>query len=282
MAIRHQGDERAGAPEPIRYVARKAVFQVADRYEARDDRLIQAGAIVDWVAALAPDITCEAIARRFVHSAANGGFGWRRRLPDQPHRPAKLIDLDSCYASYAPFEPVQYPLRPSVVQVEMRPLRIYATRTTWIEWLSAQELPVPRELIGTTIDHVPAPAGPAPPPVVYCNEKRPYWRRGWEIGLEWCGENGVPAPRSGMQARLEERVRYQLKEEYHVERGESTVRKHVEGWIKRWREIDFKNRPSVGLADDQRAQDIDVIGPILKPTKIGLGRPRRPSSGIKH
>jgi len=92
----------------------------------------------------------------------------------------------------------------------------------------------------------------------------------------------VPAPRSGMQARLEERVRYQLKEEYHVERGESTVRKHVEGWIKQWREIDFKNRPSVGLADDQRAQDIDVIGPILKPTKIGLGRPRRPSSGIKH
>jgi hypothetical protein len=98
-----------------------------------------------------------------------------------------------------------------------------------------------------------SPVGPTPPPVVYCNEKTPYWRRGWEIGFEWCGENGVPAPRSGMQARLEEHVRYRLEEEFQVLRRESTVRKHVVGWIKQWREIDFKNRPLIGLADDQRA-----------------------------
>jgi hypothetical protein len=46
-----------------------------------------------------------------------------------------------------------------------------------------------------------------------------------------------------MQARLEEHVRYRLEEEFGRLRSESTVRKHVEGWIKQWREIDFKNRP---------------------------------------
>ena len=128
------------------------------RYEARDNRLIQAGYIVDWVAALVPEHTPEAIATRFVLSAKNGGFGWR----PFSRRVARLIDLDS-YAEPAPFEPAKYSLRPSVLQVEARCWLMRATRTTWVEWLSAQGLPVPRELIGKTIDHVPAPAAPAAP-----------------------------------------------------------------------------------------------------------------------
>jgi hypothetical protein len=133
------------------------------RYEARDDQLEQAGDIIDWVAALIPDIPREAIARRFIHGATHGAFGWRHRRPNQPHRPAQLIDLDS-HMGPIPFEPVQYALRPGVMQVEMRWSLLYATRTTWVEWLSVQGLPVPRELIGTTIDHVPVPAEPPASP----------------------------------------------------------------------------------------------------------------------
>ena len=125
---------------------------LCERYEARDDRLIQFGDIVDWVVALAPGVTRAAIQTRFVLSAENAGFGWWRPLS---RRVARLIDLDG----YASFERASYPLRPSCLTVRARPLLMRATRTTWVEWLSAQKLP--GELIRTTIDHVAASAAPA-------------------------------------------------------------------------------------------------------------------------
>jgi hypothetical protein len=126
---------------------------LCERFEACDNRLIQFGDILYWVAALAPGTTREGD-RHALYPQCQ-----KRRVWVAPSRPAKLIDLDS-YTGYAPFEPAQYPLRPSVVRVEERWWLMRATRTTWVEWLSAQELPVPRELIGRTIDHVPAPAAP--------------------------------------------------------------------------------------------------------------------------
>jgi hypothetical protein len=80
---------------------------IYERFERCGDRLIEFRDIAEWVTALDPALSREAITNRFVLSAAHGGFGWRwygtRRTV------AGLIDL----SGFSSFAPGQYPLRPS-------------------------------------------------------------------------------------------------------------------------------------------------------------------------
>jgi len=113
---------------------------LCERFERRGDNLLQFNDIVNWLTAgVGPGLARDAIIRRFVFSAQNGGFGWRRY--GSRRAVADLIDLDRVDTAAG-----QYPLGPSAFTVEMRPEDMRAPRTVWVKWLQTQGLPVPVEL----------------------------------------------------------------------------------------------------------------------------------------
>jgi hypothetical protein len=130
----------------------KRLFRICDRFQQRGDHLVQFGDIADWLTNAKLELSRSAILQRFIFSAKNGGFGWRRRkFTDRfgnryevGRRPAvaRLIDLDS----YGSFAPGCYVLRPSALTVETIPQLMRAPRSVWVEWLQTQEWPVPPEL----------------------------------------------------------------------------------------------------------------------------------------
>jgi hypothetical protein len=143
-------------PELAVWRHKRWFMRLHDRYERRGDQLIQFGEIVDWLTSA--ELSRSAITQRFLFSARNGGFGFRPYGcgPRQRRAVERLIDLDS----YSSFTPGCYVLRPSTLTVEMNPHLMRAPRSVWVQWLQAQEWPVPPELGNSLVieaDYVEVP-----------------------------------------------------------------------------------------------------------------------------
>jgi hypothetical protein len=64
--------------------------------------------------------------------------------------------------------------------------------------------------------------------------ERPYWPEAREIALEWLRENGAPVPGAGEQAKLERHVTDWLAQKRKEHPVPSTVRNHVQQWIREY------------------------------------------------
>jgi hypothetical protein len=87
-----------------------------------------------------------AVIERFRFSVKAGGFGPHPALRWYgPRRRAAVHLLDVWSVVGRPFEPGQYPLRPSTLTVEIMPQAMLARRSVWAHWIAAQGWPVPPE-----------------------------------------------------------------------------------------------------------------------------------------
>jgi hypothetical protein len=118
-----------------------------DRYERRDDCLIEFRDIANWLIAADPRLTRHAAIQLFVLSAKHGGFGWRQYGSRRARAVARLLDLQS----FGSFAAGQYVLRPSSFMVAASPEQMRAPRSVWVQWLRMQKLPVPVELASSIV-----------------------------------------------------------------------------------------------------------------------------------
>jgi hypothetical protein len=232
-------------------VARRTAhgFALQERFERREDHLIEAGVIAEWVAALHPRHTRRVVLRRFVLSVTHGGFGWR--WYGERRAVARLVDLVNIDPGSFGFEPGQYPLRPTVLTVEMNPNGMRAPRSVWLEWLRAQELPVPRELASSVLIEGQAaelrgraaPALPTPsaePTAPRRKRERRYWEPLRNLAFDWIDKNGVPVSGDGRQAELARYIEHEINQLPKPHPVWSTIKSHVVEWIKQYR----PNRPN--------------------------------------
>jgi hypothetical protein len=149
---------------------------LCERYEQIGDELIEFGQIVELLTVAHADLDAVRLTRLFVVSTQLGAFPTPGTgLGRHPARSAVrgLLDLVSRRGPAVG----QYPLRPSLLTVEMAPAAMRARRSDWVQWLRSQDLPVPAMLAHRlTIDHRSAPsaersAAPpaAPEPVLEAN-----------------------------------------------------------------------------------------------------------------
>jgi hypothetical protein len=110
---------------------------LCDRYERRDDYLVQFHEIVNWLTYTVPGLSRDAVIGIFRFSMKNHGFG--RHGPRQTIE--QLIDLNNRDAPAG-----LYPLRPSGLRAEACPEFMRARRSVWAQWIQAQGWPVPPEL----------------------------------------------------------------------------------------------------------------------------------------
>jgi hypothetical protein len=133
------------------------IESVYERFERLGDPLFEFNDIVNWLEVAG--LSREAVIQRFRSSVKFGALGWRHY--GRRRAVLRLLDL----ASFSRFPCGQYPLRPSVLTVEMQPLQMRMPRAVCVAWLRAQAWPVPSELASSVItDHVPtAPAALSKP-----------------------------------------------------------------------------------------------------------------------
>jgi hypothetical protein len=121
---------------------------ICARFEERGDDLIEFEEIASIIADL-NGVPFDAVLRRFLFSVGQGGLGWRHR---DIRRVDRLVDLTDF-----PFSPGQYPLRPSILTVQKRPLRMRARRSVWVDWLRAQGWQLPPDFERRATKEQPAP-----------------------------------------------------------------------------------------------------------------------------